>query len=151
MTIEDTFNFRRISDRVTTSGLLNAGQLADLQRDGYQAVINLLPDSYEYAVHEEPEIVRDQGLDYVYIPVEFDAPTHDDFVAFADAMRAHTGDKVHVHCAANYRVSAFYGLYAQSQGLCTAAEADALVQELWNPAEYPAWAEFIAAERARMA
>ncbi|HEY3669847.1 MAG TPA: protein tyrosine phosphatase family protein [Acidimicrobiia bacterium] len=150
MSIEDTFNFRRISDRLTTSGLVNAVQLADLQGEGYQAVINLLPDDYEHAVHEEGDLVRDQGLDYVYIPVDFDAPTHDDFVAFSDAMRAHADDTVHVHCAANYRVSAFYGLYAQSQGLCTESDADALVQELWNPVEFPRWAEFMAAERARM-
>ena len=30
MTIDDTFNFRRVSDRVTTSGLVNAEQLATL-------------------------------------------------------------------------------------------------------------------------
>jgi protein tyrosine phosphatase (PTP) superfamily phosphohydrolase (DUF442 family) len=151
MSVEDTFNFRRVDDRVTTSGLVNAEQLATLGIEGYQAVINLLPDSYEYAVHEEPTIVGEQGLDYVYIPVDFDMPTHDDFVAFSDAMDAHADDQVHVHCAANYRVSAFYGLYAQSRGLCTAADADALVQGLWDSAEYPAWTEFIAAERARMA
>jgi len=150
MPVEDTFNFRRISDRVTTSGLLNAEQLAALGSEGYRAVINLLPDSYEHAVHDEPSIVRNQGLDYVYIPVDFDAPTHDDLAAFADAMRAHADDKVHVHCAANFRVSAFYGLHAQSEGLCTEAEADALVRELWDPADYPAWTAFIADERARM-
>ena len=150
MTIDHTFNFRRVSDRVTTSGLVNAEQLATLGSEGYRAVINLLPDSYEHAVHDEATIVRDQGLDYVYIPVDFAAPTHDDFAAFTDAMDAHTDDQVHVHCAANYRVSAFYGLYAQSRGLCTEAEADALVQGLWNAADYPAWTEFIAAERARM-
>src|SRR5882757_6694771 len=151
MTIDDTFNFRRVSDRVTTSGLVNAEQLATLGSEGYRLVINLLPDSYEHAVHDEATIVRDQGLDYVYIPVDFAAPTHDDFVAFSDAMDAHADDPVHVHCAANYRVSAFYGLYAQSRGLCTEAEADALVQGLWNAADYPAWTEFIAAERAPMA
>jgi len=150
MMIDDTFNFRRISERMTTSGLLNAEQLAMLGSEGYQAVINLLPDGYDYAVHEEPAILRDQGLDYVYIPVDFDAPTHEDFVAFSDAMDARADDKVHVHCAANYRVSAFYGLYAQSRGLCTAAAADALMDGLWNSADYPAWTAFIADERARM-
>ena len=116
MTIDQTFNFRRVSDRVTTSGLVNAEQLATLGGEGYHAVINLLPDSYEHAVHDEATIVRDQGLDYVYIPVDFAAPTHDDFAAFSDAMDAHSDDQVHVHCAANFRVSAFYGLYAQSRG-----------------------------------
>jgi uncharacterized protein (TIGR01244 family) len=148
--VDDTFNFRRISDRLTTSGLLNAEQLAGLGSEGYQAVINLLPDSYEHAIPDEATIVRDQGLDYVYIPVDFAAPTHEDFVAFSDAMRAHAQHKVHVHCAANYRVSAFYGLYAQSQGLCAAEEADALVRDLWNSDDYPAWKAFIADERARM-
>src|SRR3954449_2379713 len=150
MTIDQTFNFRRVSDRVTTSGLVNAEQLATLGGEGYQAVINLLPDSYEHAIPDEATIVRDQGLDYVYIPVDFAAPTHDDFAAFSDAMDAHGDDQVHVHCAANYRVSAFYGLYAQSRGLCSAAEADALVHDLWNSDDYPAWSTFMADERAQM-
>jgi uncharacterized protein (TIGR01244 family) len=150
MSVDETFNFRRVADRVTTSGLVNAEQLATLGSEGYQAVINLLPDNYEHAIQNEAMIVRDQGLDYVYIPVDFAAPTHDDFAAFSDAMRAHADDRVHVHCAANYRVSAFYGLYAQSQGLCTEATADALMQDLWNSADYPAWTAFIADERARM-
>jgi protein tyrosine phosphatase (PTP) superfamily phosphohydrolase (DUF442 family) len=147
MTIEDSYNFRRMSERLTTSGLLSVAQLRELRSEGYEAVINLLPDSFEHAVREEERLVRDQGLDYVYIPVDFDAPTHADFDAFARAMTARAGQKVHVHCAANYRVSAFYSLYALLNGLCAEDEADALVQDVWNPAEYPPWPAFIADER----
>jgi len=150
MTVDDSFNFRRVSDRVTTSGLLDAGQLAALAGEGYQAVINLLPDTYEHAITDEAQIVRSQGLGYVYIPVDFAAPTHDDFATFSSAMREHAGQQVHVHCAANYRVSAFYALYAQAEGWCTEAEADALVRGLWNPDDHPAWSALIADERARM-
>jgi protein tyrosine phosphatase (PTP) superfamily phosphohydrolase (DUF442 family) len=110
-------------------------------------VINLLPDSYEHAVPDEARIVREQGLDYVYIPVDFDAPTHADFEAFVDAMDARTDQQVHVHCAANFRVSAFYSLYALRNGSCTEDEADELVQSIWNPADFPAWHAFIASER----
>ena len=149
MGIEDSYNFRRIHESLTTSGLVSAAQLIDLQSEGYDAVINLLPDSYEHAVADEARIVRDQGLDYVYIPVDFDAPTHADFEAFADAMDARPGETIHVHCAANYRVSAFYSLYALRKGLCTEDEADAIVQDIWNPAEYPKWMAFITDERAR--
>ena len=149
MTIEDSYNFRRISERITTSGLVSAAQLGELRGEGYDAVINLLPDSYEHAVTDEARIVRDQGLDYVYIPVDFAAPTHADLEAFSQAMTARAGQRVHVHCAANYRVSAFYGLYAFANGLCTEAEVDELVRSLWDPAEYPAWTAFIADERAR--
>ena len=151
MTIDDSYNFRRLDERLTTSGLVSAEQLRDLRRQGYNAVINLLPSSSEHAVPNEASIVTDQGIDYVHIPVDFDAPTHDDFDAFSAAMDEHEGQVVHVHCAANFRVSAFYGLYALSKGLCTVEEADALVQDLWNPADHPAWASFISVERARLA
>ncbi len=147
MSIENSYNFRRIDDRLTTSGLVSAEQLQALRTENYDAVINLLPDTYEHAVHDEAAIVRDQGLDYVYIPVDFAAPTHTDLEAFADAMDAHAGQKVHVHCAANYRVSAFYGLYAVQRGLCTDADADELIRDIWDPAEHPIWRDFIAEER----
>ena len=45
MSIEDAYNFRRINDRLTTSGLVSVAQLHDLRREGYDAVINLLPDT----------------------------------------------------------------------------------------------------------
>jgi uncharacterized protein (TIGR01244 family) len=149
MSIEDSYNFRRIRDDLTTSGLVSASQLHDLQSEGYQAVIDLLPDDNERAVADEAHIVGDQGLDYVHIPVDFAAPTHADFAAFTEAMDARIGAKVHVHCAANYRVSAFYSLYELQKGLCTEAEADALVLDVWDPTDYPVWATFIADERSR--
>src|SRR3954449_13448532 len=103
---EEAYNFRRIDDRLTTSGLLSVEQLASLGRDGYEAVVNLLPDTNDRAVPDEAQIVRAQELDYVYIPVDFAAPTHADLERFVEAMDALAGRKVHVHCAANYRVSA---------------------------------------------
>src|SRR3954447_22171058 len=114
--IEDSYNFRRVDARITTSGLVSPEQLEGLQAEGYEAVVNLLPDSNDRAVHDEGRIVRDQGLDYVYIPVDFDAPTRADLDAFIEAMDAHAGEKVHVHCAANYRASAFSALYALHHG-----------------------------------
>ena len=149
MSVEDSYNFRRIHDGLTTSGLLSAEQLGDLHTEGYDAVINLLPDSHDYAVHDEARIVGDQGIDYVYIPVDFEAPTRADLEAFADAMDARLGQKVHVHCAANYRVSAFYGLYAQQRGLCSAEEAHELIHDIWDPADHPAWVAFITNESTR--
>ena len=147
MSIEDSYNFRRIHERLTTSGLVNAEQLGDLRARGYDAVVNLLPDSHERALTDEAAVVRDLGLDYVHIPVDFEAPTHEDLEAFGHAMTSRAGQKVHVHCAANYRVSAFYSLYALRSGLCTEDEADLLVRDVWNPGEFPAWRAFIQDER----
>ena len=150
MSIEESYNFRRIHDRLTTSGLVSTAQLSDLLAEGYGALINLLPDTNEYAVADEARIVREQGLDYVYIPVAFEAPRRSDLEAFVDALDTLTDKKTHVHCAANYRVSAFYSLYALRRGLCTEAEADALVSDLWNPADHPVWLAFITDERRRI-
>lgn len=145
MSIEDSFNFRRIDDGLTTSGVVSAEQLSDLHRDGYDAVINLMPDS-ESPVPNEARIVRDQGLDYVYIPVDFDNPTLSDLEEFTEAMDARAGGKVHLHCAANFRVTAFYSLYAKRRGLRTHEEADELLHSVWNPAEFPAWKAFMTNE-----
>jgi protein tyrosine phosphatase (PTP) superfamily phosphohydrolase (DUF442 family) len=149
MSVADSYNFRRVREGLTTSGRVSAEQLRELRAEGYDAVIDLLPESHADAVGDEARIVREQGLDYVHIPVDFEAPTHADLRAFAAAMDARATQKVHVHCAANYRVSAFYGLYALRRGLCTASEADHLVHELWDPADYPVWMQFIAEERTR--
>jgi uncharacterized protein (TIGR01244 family) len=142
MSVEDSYNFRRIDDALTTSGLLTADQLGELGDEGYEVVINLKPDG-EGSVVDEARIVLDQGIDYVYLPVDFAAPTRADVEAFGEAMDARSDRKVHVHCAANYRVTAFYAIYAQQRGLCTSEEADALVQSVWDPAEFPAWQALI--------
>lgn len=148
--IESSFNFRRVSDRVTTSGLVTAEDLSDLEAEGYEVVVNLLPDSSEQAFAGEAASVRGQGVGYVHIPVDFAAPSCDQFEEFAAVMDANAERRVHVHCAANYRVSAFYSLYAMRRGWWTAEEADEHVRSIWAPSDHPGWSEFIAAERERI-
>jgi protein tyrosine phosphatase (PTP) superfamily phosphohydrolase (DUF442 family) len=150
MGIDASYNYRPVSDAITTSGLVPVEALGELRAEGYDAVINLKPDIEAEIGADEGQIVRDQGLDYVYLPVDFDAPTHADYEAFAAAMDAHDGQKVHVHCAANYRVTAFYGVYAMDRGLWTEVEADAFVRDVWDPSEFPAWQAFITDERERI-
>lgn len=147
MGIEGSINFRRIDDRLTTSGLVDPERLSAMASEGYHAVINLLPEDSEYAIANERELLTENGIEYATIPVDFERPTHDDVERFTAAMDDHAQRSVHVHCAANYRVTAFYGLYAMRRGLYTAAEADELMHEFWDPAEYPVWDRFIPDER----
>lgn len=148
MPIENSYNFRSVDDRLTTSGVIGAGRLHGLAGEGYELVINLLPDSSEYAVRDEASIVTDQGVEYCYIPVDFQAPQASDYAAFAEALDAAGQRKVHIHCAANYRVSAFYSLYAMQRGLWSELQARVFVTDLWEPAEYPVWQRFIEQMRA---
>jgi uncharacterized protein (TIGR01244 family) len=144
VSIDASRNFRRVSDTLTTSGTVEAAELRRLSAAGYEAVVNLLPDTSEFAVASEREIVESQGLDYLHIPVDFAQPTAADFDAFCAALDGLQDRKVHVHCAANYRVSLFYALYAVARGRWSPARACAFVADVWQPHRYPGWARFAA-------
>lgn len=141
--IEDSYNFRMISDRLTTSGVVGADRLKALASQGYEVVVNLLPDSSEHAVSNEQDIVESQDVEYIYIPVDFRTPGRSDLTRFSEALDRLSDRKIHIHCAANYRVSAFYSLYAVSRGRWSTDQATDFIHSVWQPADYPGWTEFI--------
>lgn len=143
MSIDAAFNFVEIKPGLTTSGLPNIEQIKGLSQENYQAVINLLPDDSEYAVQGEAAAIDEQGLVYHYIPVDYAHPQYKDFEAFVTAMDACAGQRLHVHCAANYRVSVFYALYAHLKGQWSADRMQEHMHSLMNPADYPPWPDFI--------
>lgn len=141
--LENSYNFRPASDRVTTSGIVPAGALARLSEEGVTAVINLLPDESEHAVDNEAELVTSQGLSYIHLPVDWNEPTAADFNRFSDAMDELSGQRIHVHCAANFRVSGFYSVWAEQQGLWNRRQANDFIADVWDPTEHPQWAELL--------
>ena len=74
-------------------------------------MINLALHSHEKALPDEAGSVAALGMTYVHIPVDFQNPTERDFAGFVTAMQAAQTAPVHVHCIANYRVSAFFYRY----------------------------------------
>ena len=144
MNIETSYNFRKIHDDLTTSGVVRPDCLKTLASQGYEVLVNLMPDASEYAVADERAIVKSQKLEYIYIPVDFKQPKHSDFVQFSEALDRVLDKKVHIHCAANYRVSAFYALYAANRGYWSPDRAWKFILEVWQPAEHSGWSEFIA-------
>jgi len=136
-------NFRQIDGSLLTAGQPNEAQLADAARQGVKVVINLaLHDDPRYSLADEAGCVRGLGMDYVHIPVQFNAPTEDNLRSFITAMDAHKGEKILVHCAANYRVTAFVGLY---RVLCEGWAADKAfepMRSVWKPDAV--WKQFIA-------
>lgn len=144
MDIEASYNFRRISGRLTTSGVVRLNELKALYEQGYEVVVNLLPGSSEYAIPNERDTVESQGIEYIHIPVDFKQPSASDFLKFSEALDRVHDKKVHIHCAANYRVSAFYSLYSVSRNLWGTDQAMEFILSIWQPTEYPGWSEFIA-------
>lgn len=146
------FNFIKVSDRIGTGGQPTREQLEAARDEGYQAVINLAPsDPENFALGDEERVVTDLGLDYHHIPVAWTDPRPEQFTAFCAAMEQIGDRKVLIHCAANYRVTAFFSSYAIRHLGWTTAQADALVSRIWdaNPryAMDDTWRTYIAAIR----
>lgn len=144
MAVSDAYNFRQINERLATAGKISEQQLGELKAEGFEAVISLLPADNRDAIADEPDIVLSQGLDYTYIPVEWTAPTRENYEEFERAMQANGDRKLMVHCAANYRVSAFYSIYAVRHLDWSIDDAYGFISGIWNLDEYPVWQSFVA-------
>ena len=146
--ITDIFNFLAIDDSLSTSGQPTETQLSELAKEGYEVIINLaLHDDPRYSLPDETAYVESLGMEYIHIPVQFDAPLKSDLVAFFGAMESNKGKKIHVHCAetrmfaANMRVSAFLGLYFLIRERKTKEEAFESMRSIWEP--NAVWSSFI--------
>ncbi|MEM7191132.1 MAG: protein tyrosine phosphatase family protein [Pseudomonadota bacterium] len=139
--VEEIINWRQINERITTSGQPTEAEFAAIKNSGVSVVINLGPHSNRGALMDEPGTLADLGLEYIYIPVDFENPTDDDFDKFCAAMDRTTASKVHVHCIYNARVSAFFYRYATEGRGGSADEAFSTMDGIWRPGGV--WADFI--------
>ncbi|HEX9806014.1 MAG TPA: protein tyrosine phosphatase family protein [Alteraurantiacibacter sp.] len=145
----DLRNFLRLSNGVTTSGRLEAGDPARLAAMGTKRVINLAMRDHPEALPQAETAMANAGLAYTHIPVPFDAPDESHYRAFVAALEADQAP-VHVHCIMNWRVSAFFYRYHREQGM-EEAKARALMERIWSPetSDYPnadKWAAFVRGE-----
>jgi uncharacterized protein (TIGR01244 family) len=138
---QSIYNWRRLDDRITTSGQPTEPQLADIHALGVRHVINLGLHSHEKALPDEAASISHLGMTYIHIPVDFQNPTDGDFAQFCSVMEQLKDLPVHVHCIANYRVSAFFYRYRRDVlGMDeTAARAD--MEQVWQPGGV--WAAFV--------
>ena len=130
---EDIRSWQRRADGITTSGKLEPHDPARLAAIGVRHVINLALVDHPDALANEAALMAAEGMAYTHIPVPFDAPTPEHVAAMAEALRAHPGPH-HVHCIANYRVTAFFYLLDCAAGV-PEAEARARMAGVWNPLE----------------
>lgn len=135
-------NVRVVDDHLGTSGQPNEAQLADIAAAGYEVVINLaLHDDPRYSLKDERGTVEALGIEYVHIPVVFSAPKEEEVARFFDVMDANKERKIWVHCAANYRVSVFLGLYRVRRLGWDRERAFEQLKSFWEPNEV--WRDLI--------
>ena len=146
--INDIYNYRAVDQKLSTSGQPTEEQIASVAREGFSVVINLaLHNDPRYSLRDEPGLAKSLGMEYVHIPVQFEAPMENDLLAFFAAMEKYQKQKVLVHCAANMRVTAFLGLYRTIKQHKPIEEAFALMKTIWEP--NPIWSSFISAMLAK--
>jgi len=144
MSTEDIKNYIKVSDLLMTGGQPGEQQLRDAAAEGVAVVVNLATINPRYSLSDEEGLVRSLGMEYYHIPVAWDDPKTSDFAAFETLMSTLGARKTLLHCAANYRVTAFYALYAMKRLGWSEAEADDFMAQVWRGSDYPIWQRFIA-------
>ena len=143
--LREVINFRRLAGHLITGGQPTEEQLALAAAAGVEVVINLGRLDPAYALPDERGTVAALGLIYEHIPVVWAEPHAADLDAFFAALARHAGRRLFVHCAANYRASAFNMLYRVLRLGWRIEDARPDLDAIWDPAEYPQWQAFIEA------
>ena len=128
------------------TGLASSAQpdrdwLAKVRDLKYDVVVNLAPPQSQGSLRDEGGIVGAAGATYVNIPVNWDAPTAEDFRFFSEVLKANAGRSVLVHCQVNMRGSSFTFLYRVIHENAPAAEARDKLIGVWMP--NAVWRRFI--------
>jgi CubicO group peptidase (beta-lactamase class C family)/protein tyrosine phosphatase (PTP) superfamily phosphohydrolase (DUF442 family) len=139
----DITNLTVLNDLLWSAGQPTRAQLAEVAEAGFETVINLALATSDNALADEAEAAQSLGMEYIHIPVVWDAPRPENLQDFMDAMDARQGKKVFVHCAMNYRASAFVALWRVLRQDWEAGEAFATQKTVWDISEYPVWEKFV--------
>jgi len=134
-------NYLAVTTTIASSGQPAVNEFEQIANQGYQVIINLaMPDSSS-AIADEGHIVSGLGMTYVHIPVPFDAPKQTHLIQFFNVMAGLSDRKIWVHCALNYRASAFLYLYLRVIKQQSEQQARAALLPSWQPNTI--WSTFI--------
>ena len=141
--MKDIYNYWFYDEKLSSSGMPTADQMKSVAEAGVQVVINLAPHDVPQALPDESELVQSLGMEYINIPVTWRAPEPETVARFMDAMDAHMDKKIHVHCEANYRASAFIMMYRVLRLDWKKEDAIPVMERMWNPEDFPVWQKFL--------
>lgn len=109
--MEEILNYIKINELISTSGQPSIEQFKEIAQNDFEVIINLALHNASNAIENEDKIVTDLKMAYFHIPVDFDNPKASDVKLFLNTLQALGANKVWIHCALNYRVSAFMYIY----------------------------------------
>jgi uncharacterized protein (TIGR01244 family) len=141
--MKDIYNYLSLNENLSSSGMLTAEQMREVAEAGVNVVINLALKTSPGALPDEAQVVQSLGMKYIHVPVEWDNPTQQNLEDFFRAMDTHKNQKVHVHCQANYRATAFITLYRVLREGWKKEDAIPVMEKMWSPEDFPVWQKFI--------
>jgi len=139
--LADIRNYIEYSPTFASAGQPTREQLDLLPDAGFDRVIYLAFTNGRIAIADEDAIVKELGMDYIHVPVIWDAPTKSDFYTFVGAMQSGMNTRTLLHCAANFRASAFSFLYRVLHEDVPIAAAKADMNKIWTPNQV--WTDLI--------
>jgi protein tyrosine phosphatase (PTP) superfamily phosphohydrolase (DUF442 family) len=143
MAFSDVINFYEYDENLFSGGQPTENQLTNAAELGIEVVINLALSTSTGSLLNEFAAVRTLGMEYVHIPVLWEKPTTENLERFMDVMDTWNGRRVFVHCAMNFRATAFIALWRILRLGYSHEEAFKPMYQIWNPADFPVWEEFI--------
>ena len=126
-------NYIKINELISTSGQPKIEELELIANEGFEVVINLAMPTTSNALKNEDKIVSSLNMSYIHIPVDFENPKISDLKLFLNILQALGANKVWIHCAKNYRVSAFMYVYHKYILHTPFEEIDLSIFEKWQP------------------
>lgn len=142
--MNEIYNYLYYHDKLSSSGMPTAEQMKSVAEAGMELVVNLAPHDVPNAISNEPELVHSLGMEYINIPINWSTPTREGLNVFMDVMDASRDKKIHVHCEANFRASAFITMYRILRLGWDQEKAFAVMHTIWDEDAYPVWKMFIA-------
>jgi len=131
--MENILNYIEINELISTSGQPSVEQFKQIADNDFEVVINLALHNASNAIESEDKIVTDLNMAYFHIPVDFENPKASDVKLFLNTLQALGSNKVWVHCALNYRVSAFMYIYHKYVLKTPFDDIDISLFEQWSP------------------
>mgnify|MGYP003435495836 FL=1 len=126
-------NHIKINELISTSGQLKIEEFELIANEGFEVVINLAVPTTSNSLENEDKIVSNLNMSYIHIPVSFENPKISDLRLFLNILQSLGANKVWIHCAKNYRVSAFIYVYHKYILHTPFEEIDLSIFDIWKP------------------
>ena len=139
--MDTLLNYSRINATLATAGQPTEAQFIEVKAAGVEVVVNLALLTSPGALPDEKASVEALGMNYLHLPVDFEAPTREHFRDFEAALQEHSQRSLLVHCAYNWRATSFAAAYAERHLGWSAGQAARYRNQFWQVnAVWEAWA-----------